>query len=139
MWLTVVLFSPKQLLWKIADFAVVAQVSPSSYQPPEFRTETPAYNETMDIWALGCVLHELASGELAFRLASDVENYARSNTRLAFPWLVDLGWQDSDKDALRTILNQTLAVKPYFRLSARRIVDCIQGINQVERRPSEEC
>jgi serine/threonine protein kinase len=87
------------------------------------------YDEKTDVWALGCVLHELASGQLAFLTPQDVLKYCeRSNEGLDFTWLETLGWPESHQSAVRTMLNMTLAVRTYFRPSAACMVGLIQDI-----------
>jgi serine/threonine protein kinase len=137
-----VLFSPQKSLWKITDFGFVAQVSsklrnrPSTYvrgtegyRAPELRTGNHVYSTKTDIWALGCVLHELAFGEPAFQGDWAASDYGRSNTKLEFP-MKDLCWHDSDKIALGIMLERALAVKEYFRPSADLMVNLIESIIQ---------
>ena len=146
-----VLFSPQKSLWKIADFGFVAQVSsklrnrPSSYvrgtdgyRAPELRIGKPVYSTKTDIWALGCVLHELAFGQPAFQGDWESCDYGRSNTRLEFPATKDLRWHDSDKLSLSTMLERALAIKEFFRPSAEEMVNLIESIiKDLEMSPDE--
>ena len=98
------------------------------YRAPELHTGDHVYSTKTDIWALGCVLHELAFAKPAFQGDWAASDYGRSNKKLEFPDLKDLCWHDSDKTALRTMLDQALAVKEYFRPSADLMVNIIESI-----------
>jgi len=100
------------------------------YRAPELHTGDHVYSTKTDIWALGCVLHELAFGKQAFKGDWAASDYGRSNKKLEFPGMNDLCWHDSDKTALRTMLEQALAVKEYFRPSADLMVNIIESIIQ---------
>ena len=128
-------------MWKIADFGFVAQVSSKirnrtsangrgthGYRAPELCTENPLYSTKTDVWALGCVLHELAFRQSAFCGDWAASEYGRSNKKLEFPGTKDLRWHDSDKLALSTILERALAVKEFFRPSADDMVNLIDNI-----------
>ena len=118
-----------------------AQVLLSAYSPrdqkygaPELCKEGMAYDEKTDVWALGCVLHELVSGQPAFCTQEDVLKYVQSNERLDFAWLETLGWLDFDQQhAVRTMLNGTLAVRTYFHPSAANIVEMTRDITRGQR------
>jgi NIMA (never in mitosis gene a)-related kinase len=74
-----VLYSAKQDIWKIADFGLSAPQSSSRttistqfsrgtpcYRAPELLVESPTFSYRVDIWALGCILYELALKKKAF-------------------------------------------------------------------------
>jgi serine/threonine protein kinase len=64
--------------WKLTDFGISAQVTSRkamstsnargtpSYRAPELLEDHPTFTKMVDIWSLGCVLHELATSRLAF-------------------------------------------------------------------------
>lgn len=77
------LYSPEADLWKIGDFGFSSQVTCASggallslegkgtpgFRAPELLgmdQSAPTFNEKVDIWALGCILHELVTEEPAF-------------------------------------------------------------------------
>jgi serine/threonine protein kinase len=47
----------------------------SSYRAPELLRSYPAFTNKVDIWSLGCILHELATGEVAFTEDWAVKQY----------------------------------------------------------------
>lgn len=77
--ISVVLYALDQDLWKIADFGSTAQGTSkrihttvfsrgtSSYRAPELLSASPYYNNKCDIWAFGCILYEIATGEKLFK------------------------------------------------------------------------
>ena len=48
----------------------------ASYRAPELLREDPKYTNKVDIWGLGCILHELLSGKKAFHCEWNVHEYA---------------------------------------------------------------
>jgi serine/threonine protein kinase len=77
--LTAVLFSYKNSVWKIADFGFSVEGSSrnardtskargtSCYRAPELVKEEASFTSKVDMWSLGCILYELATGNTAFR------------------------------------------------------------------------
>ena len=73
--------------WKLTDFGVSAVATSkkavatlhsrgtASYRPPELLGEDAEFTNKVDIWALGCVLHELSTGKVAFREDWTVRQY----------------------------------------------------------------
>lgn len=74
-----VLYSHEDHAWKIADFGLAAEVVSSRaytthssrgtccYRAPELvQFDKHTYTNKVDIWAMGCILHELVLGEKAF-------------------------------------------------------------------------
>jgi serine/threonine protein kinase len=74
----VVLFCERAKLWKLTDFGFTSEAmsaartslygrGTSGYRSPEIvGTEKPHYSNRSDIWALGCILYELATGRRVF-------------------------------------------------------------------------
>lgn len=93
----VVLFSSATNLWKIADFGCTVEGTSSrarstslargtaSYRAPELLTEVAMYTNKLDIWAIGCILYELATGKIAFAGDWDVRNYVVNHANLEVP------------------------------------------------------
>jgi len=83
----IVLYSVTEGLWKIADFGLTMRGTMTAnlrqteggrgkpgYRAPELlRDEGSAFNKQVDIWALGCILYEICTGEKLFR--SDLDGY----------------------------------------------------------------
>ena len=73
-----VLFSQVSRCWKIADFGTASEATSkkfnttqfsrgtSSYRAPEVLKENAKYNNKVDIWAFGCILYELSTGQKLF-------------------------------------------------------------------------
>jgi serine/threonine protein kinase len=92
-----ILFKLKEVLycrpensWKLTDFGISAEATSSllsttqsrgtsSYRAPELLKEEARFNKQVDIWALGCVLYELATGKRAFRGDWAVLDYSRGS------------------------------------------------------------
>jgi serine/threonine protein kinase len=80
--------------WKIADFGLSAKAESkrayttvysrgtSCYRAPELLAEHAAFTNRVDIWALGCILHELATGKVAFHQDWAVREYFYSAVEL---------------------------------------------------------
>ena len=71
-----VLYCMSEDVWKIADFGtatqatsteITKQFSTSSYRAPETLGKQPKISDKVDIWALGCVLIEIATGSRPFQ------------------------------------------------------------------------
>ena len=83
-----VLFSIRDSCWKLGDLGTVADGTSkhlnttrysrgtACYRAPEILQEPAKYNNKADIWALGCIVHELATKEKAFD--SDIATFTRS-------------------------------------------------------------
>lgn len=92
-----VLYSSSTNLWKIADFGCTVEGTSSrprstslargtaSYRAPELLTETAMYTNKLDIWAVGCILYELATGQAAFTGDWEVRNFVVNRTELQIP------------------------------------------------------
>ena len=127
-----VLYSLSSKAWKIADFGL-ASVSTSNakrihtttsargkccYRAPELLSEKPSYDKESDIWAVGTILYEIATGKAAFDSEAAVFEYCRSTRRLDL-WLnegpgFDLYPQNWVYDSVSDMLKCT----PYSRPSA---------------------
>jgi serine/threonine protein kinase len=53
-----------------------------SYRAPELLTNDASFTNKVDIWALGCILHELATGRVAFSEDWTVRQYALTDSDL---------------------------------------------------------
>lgn len=92
-----VLYSSATNHWKIADFGCTVEGTSSrarstslargtsSYRAPELLTEVAMYTNKLDIWAVGCILYEVATGQPAFTGDWDVRNYVVNRTNLQVP------------------------------------------------------
>lgn len=83
------MFSSRSKLWKIGDFGTTAEGNSGAvprrsprgtacYRAPELIREEPLYTTKADIWALGCILYELATRKRAFVGDWNVDEYAKT-------------------------------------------------------------
>jgi serine/threonine protein kinase len=89
-----VLYCFRDNRWKLTDFGISAEATSrrarttlhskgsSSYRAPELLAERGEFTNKVDIWALGCILHELATGRLAFHQDWAVREYSVSESPL---------------------------------------------------------
>jgi hypothetical protein len=89
----IVLYSSKDSLWKLADFGLTAEGSSKTNCITQYARGTPGYrapellesdeepgshNNKVDIWAMGCILYELATRTRAFKTDFAVHSYVTS-------------------------------------------------------------
>src|ERR1700694_4136583 len=97
-----VLYSATSKTWKVCDFGLTAEGTSkrahttlsargtACYRAPELIRERPSYNNKVDIFAMGCILYELANGgRKAFSNDFSVLQYAVSGVPFA-PFLEGL-------------------------------------------------
>src|SRR5437879_2079743 len=105
--LTIVLYSSKDSNWKVADFGltttgnsthdrttVLRRGSPG-YRAPELLREVSKYNNKVDIWAMGCIMYELASGQKAFG-SDDGVRYLSPDDIIVDPSVLDDEFDDDE-------------------------------------------
>ena len=92
---------------KIGDLGLARELNPREYavtncgtlpyMAPELHRGIP-YDEMCDIWALGCILFEMATGKCAFRFADDTLHfrYARGCPRYCIHTVEDI-FQEADR------------------------------------------
>ena len=92
----IVLYSSKSSMWKLADFGLSIEGS-SQDLPTKYSSGTPGYrapelmdsngnpamyNNKVDIWAMGCILYELATGIRPFKSDWEVLNHRFSGKNI---------------------------------------------------------
>lgn len=92
--LTLVLYSRQMKSWKVADFGLTTEGASKlaittrngrgtgGYRAPELLSEFSKFTKKVDIWALGCILYELAMGEKAFNDDYSVLSFLDSRSTL---------------------------------------------------------
>jgi serine/threonine protein kinase len=89
----------------------------ASYRAPELLTESPTFSDRVDIWALGCILHELAFKRRAFVSDWAITNYALMKQRLFIP--LRESEEPHGQTPLVNLIHELLQIKPKDRPSAK--------------------
>jgi serine/threonine protein kinase len=88
------LYSLPQDVWKIADFGLTSEATTNraitthssrgtgGYRAPELLGEDANFTNKVDIWALGCILHEIAARHRTFSSDYNTAEFARSGSTL---------------------------------------------------------
>jgi len=125
--LTIVLFCLKENIWKIADFGITAIFTSKSarttkyargsenYLPPELLSEPAIVTKKVDIWGLGCIFYELATGKAAFRGYGSIREYALSRCDFVIP---NLPYEKSDGIFIADTIHNFLTINPTERPDA---------------------
>src|SRR5271170_8012881 len=87
-----VLYCPEVKLWKLTDFGLSTEATSkvghptrysrgtANYRAPELLSEVdPVFTNKVDIWCLGCIIHELATWRLTFRSDWEVQKCYETN------------------------------------------------------------
>ena len=94
--------------------ARVARGTPC-YRAPELVKENPEFTNKVDIWALGCILCELATSRTPFTCDFQLFQYLTSQRTLQIP---ELEFEPPRACCLTELINATLALEPSSRPSA---------------------
>ena len=121
-----VLYSTVDRVWKIADFGLTSEGTSQSlhntetsrgtpgYRAPELlREDRAAYNNKVDIWALGCILYELVVGTKPF--ATDIavlEHYQITSS-------LNITLDDTIDPVLITLLSKAIDKMLHYDPSSR--------------------
>jgi hypothetical protein len=117
-----VLYCREENTWKLADFGISAEAASTmsttaargtgGYRAPELLREDPKFSSSVDLWALGCVLYEIAVGKRAFLNDYYTTEYSRSSEP---PPLVDFGtefYRYHVNEVLRKLFNRDSKQRP---------------------------
>ena len=74
-------------MWQEAPLTL--QVASMWYRPPELMLGAERYDSSMDIWACGCVLFEMATGQVLFQGESEIATVFKMFMRLGTPSNLD--------------------------------------------------
>lgn len=138
--ISIVLYSRKDSEWKIADFGLTSEGGSKtflasqlgrgteSYRAPELVTQKE-YNNTVDIWAIGCILYELATFKKAF--SNDFEVYEYSKGQISFEIVLD-GFDEASATSMEELILRILKVEPNDRPSAGELVKEFKKLAEAE-------
>jgi serine/threonine protein kinase len=140
--MSVVLFSNKEKCWKLADFGSTAEATSkrlnttrfsrgtSGYRAPEtLDLINPRFNQKSDIFALGCIIYELVTGEKLFFEDFVVFSYSTSGKLPKSVWWPASPASEPDRlQALELSAAGMLTIAPSERCNARQAQDALKFI-----------
>lgn len=129
----IVLYSRKDSVWKLADFGITSEGTARrarattggrgtpGYRAPELMSDTAngVYNNKVDIWSMGCILHELALGTKVFNSDWAVIQHQLAGKDLEIKLNDTFG--DQYGEELSRNINLMLRIEPQRRPSAADI------------------
>lgn len=131
------LYSRKDSVWKLSDFGLTDEGNSNSlrtsrdskgtngYRAPEllgpYSFDQSVYNNRVDIWSIGCILFELATGEKAF--AGDIATYAFKVSASALPVPLDEGFSETCKETIRSEIAAMLQLDYKSRPSSANLLE----------------
>jgi serine/threonine protein kinase len=130
-------------MWKIADFGISAEGTArraqttiwargtASYRAAElFKDDNLTYTNKVDIWAIACILYEVAFQKKAFKGDMAVLSYALSKDPPELPSRVEidtlgnsLNVDATSREALKNIIYAMWNLKPLDRPSATLLLE----------------
>ena len=149
--LTVVLYSRKHDSWKLTDFGLTSEGTfrrlkttryargPGGYRAPELIKEESSFNNKVDIWALGCILFEMATRKKAFATDYNVLLFMTHATMK--PQIPTLSIDERSKKLLDLLVDAMLGLLPWQRPSLDDIFSFFQASDEliVERANKVGC
>jgi serine/threonine protein kinase len=129
-----VLYSIVDQMWKVADFGLTSEATSTAfrftdvahgtpgYRSPELLKDDGAkYNNKVDIWAMGCLFFELATGSKLFSDDVSVIEYARSEGILALEISCDGTLDTETIEYVKGMVHDMLQIEPTSRPSASEL------------------
>jgi serine/threonine protein kinase len=137
--LSVVLYFAKEDAWKLTDFGISAEATSNmistslsrgtgGYRAPELLKEDPKFGRSVDIWALGCVLYEVAMGKKPFADDWAVFHHA---TGTSDPTPVVQGGPEFYQHHLNGVLGELLSRQPQKRPKISSICSTFHSYSRV--------
>lgn len=134
-----VLYSRKDLVWKLSDFGFTSEATSRSllsskdgrgtpsYRAPELLafSDTPAFNKKVDIWSMGCIMYELTLRKRAFG-----NDYATMEYKMEYRTsqkpisvILDESFGEQCKESIVTNITSMIQIEPSRRPSATDLVE----------------
>lgn len=146
--LMAVLYCPGEKVWKLTDFGISASATTSraqvtrhargssSYRAPEILTEEPEFTNRLDMWSLGCVLHQIATKRVAFKDDWAVQKYDHMKNSIMEINLTSTSefLQHHVSESLRALLHR----EPKKRPSASLVSRLFSSYRQIFELPSAQ-
>lgn len=136
------LYCHRENTWKLSDFGFSSEAmsimvvstqgrGTTGYRAPELvDCENPQYNNRADIWGLGCILHELATGKRIFR--SDISTFLYARGSIEPPLCIKFEsafWQHHVSEALRELLAREAQSRPSAIYASRLISSYVKFLS----------
>ena len=135
-----VLYSVYDKTWKITDFGLTAEGTSrraqttkysrgtSSYRAPELLKEQATYTNKVDIWALGCIFHDVIYLKKAFKDDYRVMHYG-SQRNLNLPVTSKTIGDERVVAPLKSVILEMLNKEPTKRPAASDVQQKLDSIN----------
>ena len=127
----IVLFSRKDNCWKLADFGTASHATSkrlnttrasrgtAGYRAPETLAVNAKFNQKSDIFAFGCIIYEIVTGQRLF--SDDWESLSYANTGLlpTTVWWPEYSLSEPKSTAMEFMVASMLEALPSRRTSSK--------------------
>jgi serine/threonine protein kinase len=145
----IVLYSHRDSAWKLTDFGISSDSGSkshlfsedcrgtSSYRAPEMLPlalgEIAKYDKKVDIWALGCILYEMATDRKAFQSDYATIDFSRTNPSIGLTF--GEGFGENCQKTITEKVRDMFKIEPSSRPSAGELVhdfDLLLQLNSID-------
>ena len=138
---TVVLFSHLDCMWKIADFGLTTQgmskraattnqsKGSAGYRAPELLIIPAIVHKKSDVFAMGCIIAELVSGEKMFPTDLYLYQYTLTRQKPSFP-ASPPEFDSRTRSYFHHLVNTTLEFDFWMRPKASEILELADGLSE---------